>query len=103
MIGRAFLAEPGSVKEDAFGRNERQCVKVPVKGREQPRPAEHISIADDLNRDGVAIVFWRFEKHLALLNEVEAVSDFTFSEDALTGVKLGLHRSFAEDFEIFGL
>ena len=64
MVLVAILAQPGAVEKDGFDRLQRPRIKMPVIGRKEPRPAQHVAGADRLDGDRGLVFAVGFKRDL---------------------------------------
>src|SRR5262245_28477254 len=99
MVFFALFTQPRAIEEDGCRRLERTRVEMPIVGREQPGPSQHVAVTNRLNDGGAVIVASGFDGNASALDEIKAIRQFSFPKDYLAGRELGQHSHFSQEFQ----
>lgn len=102
VVGFAFLAQGRAIEEDRVGGLDGAGIEVPVVGRKEPGPAEHVTGADGFDGDVGAIDAGGEEFDFAAEDEVETVGGIAFAEDDFARLESGEQGAFAQETKVMG-
>ena len=73
---------------------------MPNVGREKPRPAQQVAIADGIDQNRRVIAGRGLENDLPALNQIKTVSRFALSKKNLIALEMDAHRAIGEQSDV---